>query len=403
MSNSKISALTSASTVAGTEVLPIVQSSTTVKVAIQDLNPGLSTILATKGGTGLTSYAVGDLIYASTTTTLAKLADVATGNALISGGVGVAPSWGKIGLTTHISGTLPTANGGTNLTTFNANGVMYASSSSVLATSTTLTYDGTTFMNAISASAGLTAFIARNTSAASTTGKYVQYLLQGYDTISSLKDLVALRATPNDVNNVTTWGDIYTRQGDTLTLSCRFGPGFSVGTTTNPGTGNAIVNGSIGVGNTAPASGAGITFPATQSASSDANTLDDYEEGTWTPVISQNGTGTLPFTATTATGKYTKIGNTVIAYCYYTYSDRGAGNNGFYSLLTGYPYSTANTKGTAYVGIWQGAADTNQYAISMGQDASGLIKTNYNGGPGAMIKSDFPASGSVTFTVCYST
>lgn len=74
------------------------------------------TLSATKGGTGLTTYAVGDVLYANTTTTLARLADVATGNALISGGVGVAPSWGKIGLTTHVSGTLPIANGGTNLT-----------------------------------------------------------------------------------------------------------------------------------------------------------------------------------------------------------------------------------------------------------------------------------------------
>jgi len=56
------------------------------------------------GGTGITSYAIGDLIYASATTTLSKLADVATGNALISGGVGVAPAWGKIGISTHVSG-----------------------------------------------------------------------------------------------------------------------------------------------------------------------------------------------------------------------------------------------------------------------------------------------------------
>jgi hypothetical protein len=68
------------------------------------------------GGTGLTSYTIGDLIYASGATTLSKLSDVATGNALISGGVGVAPLWGKIGLTTHVSGTLPIANGGTNAT-----------------------------------------------------------------------------------------------------------------------------------------------------------------------------------------------------------------------------------------------------------------------------------------------
>jgi hypothetical protein len=74
------------------------------------------TLIAANGGTGFASYAVGDLLYADTTTTLAKLADVATGNALISGGVSTAPSWGKIGLTTHVDGVLPIANGGTNAT-----------------------------------------------------------------------------------------------------------------------------------------------------------------------------------------------------------------------------------------------------------------------------------------------
>lgn len=73
-----------------------------------------TTIAAAYGGTGLTSYTTGDLLYASGSTTLAALADVATGNALISGGVGANPSYGKIGLTTHVSGTLPIANGGTN-------------------------------------------------------------------------------------------------------------------------------------------------------------------------------------------------------------------------------------------------------------------------------------------------
>jgi len=72
------------------------------------------TLIAVNGGTGQSLYAVGDLLYADTTTTLAKLPDVATGNALISGGVSTAPAWGKIGLTTHVSGVLPIANGGTN-------------------------------------------------------------------------------------------------------------------------------------------------------------------------------------------------------------------------------------------------------------------------------------------------
>ena len=96
---------------------------------------GWKVVPATAGGTGQTSYAVGDLIYADTTTTLAKLPDVATGNALISGGVGVAPSWGKIGLTTHVSGTLPVGNGGTgqasNLTQY---GIVYGSTTTAMAT-----------------------------------------------------------------------------------------------------------------------------------------------------------------------------------------------------------------------------------------------------------------------------
>lgn len=69
-----------------------------------------ATLAATSGGTGQSSYAIGDIPYASTTTAISKLADVATGNALISGGVGVAPSYGKIGLTTHVSGNLPVTN-----------------------------------------------------------------------------------------------------------------------------------------------------------------------------------------------------------------------------------------------------------------------------------------------------
>ena len=105
---------------------------------------GWKVVPATAGGTGQTSYAVGDILYANTTTTLAKLADVATGNALISGGVGVAPSWGKVGLTTHVSGVLPVANGGTNastasITSFN-NITGYSAAGATGTTSTNLVF-----------------------------------------------------------------------------------------------------------------------------------------------------------------------------------------------------------------------------------------------------------------------
>jgi len=72
----------------------------------------------------------------------------------------------------------------------------------------------------------------------------------------------------------------------------------------------------IGVGNATPASsGSGITFPAAINASSDANTLDDYEEGTWTPTVT-SGTGSI--TSYTSAGYYTKVGNVVNITCSFT-------------------------------------------------------------------------------------
>ena len=102
-------------------------------IASQTLTLGWTGTLApARGGTGIASYAVGDLLYASGATTLSKLAGVATGNALISGGVGTAPSWGKIGLTTHISGTLAVGNGGTGLTSATQGDILYASAADTL-------------------------------------------------------------------------------------------------------------------------------------------------------------------------------------------------------------------------------------------------------------------------------
>jgi hypothetical protein len=67
----------------------------------------------------------------------------------------------------------------------------------------------------------------------------------------------------------------------------------------------------LGVGGATPsASGSGITFPATQSASTNANTLDDYEEGTWTPTVTAL-VGSIT-TVTGQAGNYTKIGSRVI-------------------------------------------------------------------------------------------
>jgi hypothetical protein len=98
----------------------------------------------------------------------------------------------------------------------------------------------------------------------------------------------------------------------------------------------------IGVGATTPTtSGAGITFPATQSASSDANTLDDYEEGTWTPgwsvsggtIVSKNlDSGFVPG------GTYTKIGNTVYIRGYISYGSQTGSPSGALAI-SGLPFT----------------------------------------------------------------
>jgi len=82
-----------------------------------------------------------------------------------------------------------------------------------------------------------------------------------------------------------------------------------------------------------------IKFPATQNASADANTLDDYEEGTWTPVL------TVGFTtagATTLTGTYTKIGQIVFvrASMQAATTFTSAGGN---TRVTGMPFTSTTT------------------------------------------------------------
>jgi hypothetical protein len=104
-------------------------------------NVSTGTLAVARGGTGNATYAVGDIIYASGATALTRLADVVTGNALISGGVGVAPAWGKVGLTTHVSGTLGVVNGGTGAITLTSGKVLVGNGTGVVTQPTNLHWD----------------------------------------------------------------------------------------------------------------------------------------------------------------------------------------------------------------------------------------------------------------------
>jgi hypothetical protein len=79
----------------------------------------------------------------------------------------------------------------------------------------------------------------------------------------------------------------------------------------------------------------GLKFPATQVPSSNANTLDDYEEGVFNPVVTA-GTGTI--TSYTSSGTYTKIGRLVSFHFVITITDNGSGAS--YINIT-YPFVSA--------------------------------------------------------------
>jgi len=250
MANSKISALTTATTVVGTEVLPIVQSSSTVKVSVANLTPGLNTITAAKGGTGQTSYAVGDIIYADTTTTLAKLADVATGNALISGGVSTAPSWGKIALTTHVSGVLPVANGGTNastasITSFN-NITGYTASGATGTTSTNLVFSTSPSITTPTLVGNAT--LSTGNLVIGTSGKGIDFSVTGEGTGTMTSELLADYEegtfTPTAVGSTSAGVGVYTGQTGVYTKIGRFVYVYiSIQWTAHTGTGNLRISG----------------------------------------------------------------------------------------------------------------------------------------------------------------
>ncbi len=88
------------------------------------------TLGVARGGTNISSYAVGDLLYASGATTLSKLADVAAGSYLRSGGVTTAPLWSTL--------ILPNA--------ATANRIAYATASNTWGESADLAFDGTDFL-----------------------------------------------------------------------------------------------------------------------------------------------------------------------------------------------------------------------------------------------------------------
>jgi hypothetical protein len=138
---------------------------------------------------------------------------------------------------------------------------------------------------------------------------------------------VGLNASSSEARVFATWDTtaipMTFYMGGTERMRITSGGNLLVGTTTNNASGGVIQ-----VSN-------GITFPATQSASSDANTLDDYEEGTWTPSLTSSS-GSLT-TVSNGTGNYTKIGNCVTVTCAPSITTNGTGSGRL--IISGLPFA----------------------------------------------------------------
>jgi hypothetical protein len=127
------------------------------------------------------------------------------------------------------------------------------------------------------------------------------------------------------------------------------------------------------VGPTGFANLSGITFPATQVPSADANTLDDYEEGTWTPAYAPATNSFTSISYGFRAGSYTKIGNLVYVSWRMRTSALTVGSGTGSVLITGLPFTSGS--------------DSIYFALGVGVDfavnnaGSGLINsgvTNIN-------------------------
>jgi hypothetical protein len=150
-----------------------------------------------------------------------------------------------------------------------------------------------------------------------------------------------------------------------------------------------------------------LAFPATDNPSAGANVLDDYEEGSWTPVLTFSTPGNLSVVYSAQVGAYTKIGNLVFVRLNLqtsTFTHTTASGN---LLITGLPFAIGlSSAGNVYMEGWTLASISN---IAL-RAAAGVSQLNFRGSRSGASVIDFDAthmpsggtviiSGAVTYRV----
>ena len=296
-------------------------SSSAFNALTADLATGLSTAITKDGQTATTAripFAAG-----ISSTLVTDSSSVSTGSIITAGGVGVAKAvyvgttLNVAGATTAASGSFTSLSDSGNLTfTGTGNRIIADFSNATLASRVAFqssTTNGATTVFAIPNGTGTTAGFFANTDSSLTNGPEAQLTVNG---TTDVRISSGIRGTGSYLPMT-----FYTGGAESLRLS-------------------ATTKAVILAGGSTSANGTGITFPATQSASSDANTLDDYEEGTWTPA---GGGLTNNVTAT-----YTKVGRLVHANFDVTFPGGGAATQG---NITGLPFTILTPGGGGSIGF----------------------------------------------------
>lgn len=148
-----------------------------------------------------------------------------------------------------------------------------------------------------------------------------------------------------------------------------------------------------------------IKFPATQNASADANTLDDYEEGSWTPAASFATPGDSSIVLSQAVGRYVKIGAMVTLWAQVTTSTfthtTASGN----FQVTGLPFAAENVTDLTWRGLvrWQGITKVGYTQVNASIAGGGTTMTFAASGSGVsasgIVAADMPTGGTVNFSI----